>query len=122
MHEQRKKILFLSRKAPYGSEQAKEAIDAMLVAAAYGQEVSVLFLDDGVFQLLQNQTPETINRKNTAKMISAFELYDLKNIYVDQDSLQQRQIEIKDLIIPVEILENSRVVDLMHQQNQILSF
>ena len=42
-----KKTLFIQHRAPYGSESPAEQLDALLVAAAFGQKVSVLFQDDG---------------------------------------------------------------------------
>ena len=53
-----KKIVFVSRKAPYGTNAAAEMIEAVLVTAAFDQQVHLAFLDDGVFQLARAQTPE----------------------------------------------------------------
>ncbi len=50
-----KKLLFISRHAPYGSSLARDALDAVLASSAYDQQLSLLFMDDGVFQLLKNQ-------------------------------------------------------------------
>ena len=47
-----KKILFLLRSPPYAGARAYETLEVLLVAAVFDQEVSVLFADDGVYQLL----------------------------------------------------------------------
>ena len=49
-----KKLLFVLRQAPYGSTLAKDALDAILATSAYEQDLSIAFIDDGVFQLINN--------------------------------------------------------------------
>ncbi|MEM6710508.1 MAG: DsrE family protein, partial [Pseudomonadota bacterium] len=48
--------LFLFRRSPYSSQAAQEALDTLLVAAAYDRPVRVLFLDEAVLQLVAAQT------------------------------------------------------------------
>ena len=50
-----KRILFLLRQPPYQSSRAIEAIESILVAGVFEQDVSVLFKDDGVWQLIKDQ-------------------------------------------------------------------
>ena len=65
-----------SRQAPYGSK-AKLVIDAALAAAAFEQQVNFLFMDDGVFQLVQNQNAESISSKTIGRALETLELYGL---------------------------------------------
>jgi tRNA 2-thiouridine synthesizing protein C len=58
-----KKILLVSRHAPYGNSTARESIDIALAAAAYDQDIGILFMDDGVFQLLKNQQSQHVDQK-----------------------------------------------------------
>ena len=51
----RKRLLFLLRQAPYAGSNALEALEAALVAGVFDQNVSVLFKDDGVWQLAKDQ-------------------------------------------------------------------
>jgi tRNA 2-thiouridine synthesizing protein C len=46
-----KKFMFVNRKAPYGTIYALESLEVVLIGAAFDQDVSVVFLDDGVYQL-----------------------------------------------------------------------
>lgn len=43
-----RKLLFLLRQAPYGTSHALEALEAVLVAGVFEQQVAVLFRDEGV--------------------------------------------------------------------------
>ncbi len=49
-----KRFMYVNRKAPYGTIYALESLEMVLVAAAFEQDVSMVFLDDGVFQLKKN--------------------------------------------------------------------
>ena len=50
-----KKFLYVNRKAPYGTIYALESLEVVLIGAAFDQDVSLAFLDDGVFQLTKGQ-------------------------------------------------------------------
>lgn len=118
-----KKILFISRQAPYGNANAREALDALLAASAYDQDLSLLFMDDGVFQLLSEQNPKTIHQKNLGASFQALELYGLEKIYAHAESLKKRGLERSDLSIDnIETLNSEQIKQLMAQQDQILSF
>lgn len=118
-----KKILLISRQAPYGKSTAKEAIDIALAASVYDQDIGILFMDDGVFQLLKNQQSDQINQKNIASILPALALYGIENIYVHQESLYNRAIATDDLILDnLQLLNNKDVGSLLNQQDHLLSF
>ena len=50
-----KKFLYINRRAPHGTIYAHEALETVLIGAAFEQDVTLVFLDDGVFQLKKNQ-------------------------------------------------------------------
>jgi len=50
-----KKFLYVNRKAPYGTIYALEALEVVLIGAAFEQDVSLAFVDDGVYQLTKGQ-------------------------------------------------------------------
>jgi len=116
-----KKILFITSKAPYGSSYAKEALDAVLMASAFGQQISLLFLDDGIFQLKKDQAPQH-GQKNISATFPALELYDVNNIYVDELALQKRGMTRQDLVINTVAFNDEKIRQLMAEQDQILAF
>lgn len=119
----RKKILFITRHAPYGTSIAREALDAVLTTAAYDQDLSLLFIDDGVFQLLPNQQASAIGQKSFASMLPALPLYEVENIFVHLDSLQTRGISKNELLLnSVQIIDSNTVSALLAQQDHLLSF
>jgi tRNA 2-thiouridine synthesizing protein C len=118
-----KKLLFISRHAPYGSSLAKDALDAVLASSAYDQQLSLLFMDDGVFQLLKNQVSADITQKSFSATLPVLPLYEINSIYVHYESLEKRQIKINELVLDsVQIIDSAAVCSLLAQQDQLLSF
>ena len=119
----RKKLLFISRHAPYGTSLAKDALDAILATSAYGQDIALLFMDDGVFQLLPNQEAEQIGQKSFTSLLQVLSLYEIDRIYIHNESLEKRQITINDLsLIDVQIINSAEVAQLRAEQDHLLSF
>ena len=59
-----KKFMFVNRKAPYGTVYALESLEVVLISAAFEQDVSLVFVDDGVYQLKKGQQTKGIETKN----------------------------------------------------------
>ena len=59
-----KKLMYINRKAPYGTIYAWESLEVVLIGAAFEQDVSLAFMDDGVFQLTKGQDTTGIGMKN----------------------------------------------------------
>lgn len=118
-----KKILFISRHAPYGSSLAKDALDAILASSAYDQQLGLLFMDDGVFQLLANQSPSAIKQKSFAALLPVLSLYDINSIYVHYESLEKRKIKPDELVLEsIQIIDSTAIGKLLAKQDQLLSF
>lgn len=118
----KKKFLFVSRKAPYGTFHGRESLDASLMTAAFEQALSVLYLDDGLFMLHKGQQADTIQSQNFSAPFENFATYGIKNVYVDQLSMQARGITTEDLLIDVKILSSEEIVELMDDQDIIISY
>ena len=98
MTEVRKKFMYLNRRAPYGTIYAQETLELILVAAAFEQTVSVAFIDDGVFQLMQNQEPSALGIKQFTKAFGALDDFDVANVYVESESMEKRGLKRSELI------------------------
>ena len=116
-----KRFMYVNRRAPYGTIYALECLEVVLVAAAYDQDVSVVFLDDGVCQLKKNQDTTAIGMKNFSKTYGALADYDVEKIYVEKESLDARGLTVDDLVIPVEVLAADDLRDIMAQQDVVIS-
>ena len=92
-----KNFLYLNRRAPYGTIYAWESLEVVLIGAAFDQDVSLAFLDDGVYQLTKGQDTSDIGMKNFSPTYSALGDYDVKKIYIEQESLDERGLTLDDL-------------------------
>mgnify|MGYP003995721769 FL=1 len=117
-----KKFLFLNRKAPYGTIYALEGLEVVLITAAFDQDVSMVFADDGVFQIKKDQETSGINMKNFSPTYGALEGYEVEKVYAEKESLEARGLSEDDLVIPVEVLSAAELAELMDTQDVIVSF
>jgi len=73
-----KKFMFVNRRAPHGTIYAQETLEVVLISAAFEQDVSMVFLDDGVYQIRKDQDTSAIGTKNFTKTFRALEMYDVE--------------------------------------------
>ncbi len=93
-----KKFMYVNRKAPYGTIYAWESLEVVLIGAAFEQDVSMAFIDDGVYQLVKGQNTKELGIKNFSPTYTALGDYDVKKIYVEKESLDARGLTIDDLM------------------------
>jgi tRNA 2-thiouridine synthesizing protein C len=131
-----KKFLYINRKAPHGSIYAQESLEVVLIAAAFEQDVALAFVDDGVYQLMQNQDTSGIGSKNFAPTYRALGDYDVNQIYVEQESLELRGLSKEDLMPltyededddwaekdSIHVVSSAELADIIEQQDVILNF
>jgi tRNA 2-thiouridine synthesizing protein C len=117
-----KKFLYVNRKAPYGTIYALESLEVVLITAAFDQDVSLAFLDDGVYQLVKGQHTKGIDVKNFSPTYRALEGYDIEKLYVEKESMETRGLKESDFIVPVKVMSAQEIADLMLTQDVILSF
>ena len=73
-----------------GTVYAQESLEVVLIGAAFDQDVSVVFLDDGVYQIRKDQDTSAIGTKNFSKTFRALEMYDVEKLYVEKESMEAR--------------------------------
>ena len=117
-----KKFMFVNRKAPYGTIYALEGLEVVLISAAFSQDVSMAFLDDGVYELVKGQQTKAIEMKNFSPTYRALDGYDVEKLYVEKESLEVRGLSEDNLIVPVQILTAAEMGELMQQQDVVIGF
>jgi tRNA 2-thiouridine synthesizing protein C len=107
-----------------------------LISAAFEQDVSLAFLDDGVYQLVKGQNTSGIGVKNFSPTYRALGDYDIKKLYVEQESLDERGLKPEDLMEiayedededfaekpSIRIVSRSDLSKIMAQQEVLLNF
>lgn len=117
-----RKFMFVNRKAPYGSVYALEGLEVVLISAAFDQDVSLAFLDDGVYQLLKGQNPKGIENKNFSPTYRALEDYDVDKLYVERESLERRGLTAADLVVEARVISAAEMAALMDENDVLFSF
>jgi tRNA 2-thiouridine synthesizing protein C len=117
-----KKIAIVNASSPFGSSNAKEALDLTLIFGSFEQDTSLFFQGDGVWQLVDQQKPELITMKNFLKTLAALEFYDIENVYVCQTSLTERNLQPNFHLENVAILSNDEFSEKLHQHDAIFRF
>jgi tRNA 2-thiouridine synthesizing protein C len=131
-----KKFLYVNRKAPHGTIYAHEALEVVLIGAAFEQDVTLAFIDDGVYQLLQNQDTGAIGTKNFAPTYRALGDYDVNQIYVERESLEKRGLSTDDLMPltwededddwaekdSIHVVSSAELAEIIEQQDVLLNF
>jgi len=131
-----KKFMYLNRRAPYGTIYAWESLEVVLIGAAFDQEVSLMFVDDGVYQLTKGQDTAGIEMKNFSATYRTLGDYGVRHMYVDKASLEARGLTQDDLIEVawedweteeevdniVEILDTDAVTAKLDESDVVFSF
>ena len=131
-----KKFLYVNRRAPHGSNYAQEGLEVALIGAAFEQDVAMAYIDDGVFQLKTDQDTSEIGTKNFSATYRALGDYEVKKIYVEKESLEQRGLSQDDLMPLVyededddweekpliNVVSTSELQDVIEQSDVVLNF
>ena len=136
MSEDIKKFMYLNRRAPYGTIYAWESLEVVLIGAAFDQDVSLAFVDDGVFQITKGQDTAGIDMKNFSPTYSALGDYDVTKLYVEKESLEERGLTIDDLMPltyededddwaekdSIQLVSRAELAEIMAGQDVVFSF
>lgn len=121
-NESAKKIMFIMRKAPHGGIYSYEGLETVLIMAAFEQDLSMVFVGDGVFALVKNQDTDEIGIKGFIKTYGVLEDYEVEKIYVDRQSMEERGLATDDFAIPVEVKDAEEIAKLMDQQHATIPY
>lgn len=128
-----KKVMITVRKAPHGSIYVHEAIEVMFIVASYGMNLSVVFMDDGVMALKQGQDTRELGIKGFMASIGALVDFEVENVYVDKQSMQDRNLSEDDLVVigededteePIKpsVIDTDEIKRMMAEQDSLISF
>ncbi len=118
----KKNMLFVFRRPPYGTSLARAALDAALATATFEQPLKLLFLGDGVLQLLPGQDSAPVGARNIGKLLGSLPLYDIEQIYVERKAAEEYALDLNDSPVPAIALESEGIRQLMIKSDHILGF
>ncbi|MBQ0759910.1 sulfurtransferase complex subunit TusC [Zhongshania sp.] len=115
-------FLYLFTHQAYGHSLAREALDMALATAAFDQKISLVFLQDGIYQLLSSKDASSIETKPHCGVISALPLYDIENIFYLATDRDDRCINEESLLAHATAISPSDLQALMASADRIQSF
>jgi tRNA 2-thiouridine synthesizing protein C len=115
-------VAVLMRKAPYGSVYTAEGFRTLMGIAVFEMDISVVFMDDGVYALLQDQDPEKLDMKPLGDGFPMLTEFDVSKFYVHDQSLTDRGLTTDDLLMDVEIVDGARIAQILADAGKVLPF
>ena len=90
----------------------KESVDLALVCAAFDQTVNLIFIEQGVCNLIKSQDYHQLKDKNHLEILKGLEFYDIENIYAEKESLDALNLNSENLIEHCEVLNSLQIKNL----------
>jgi tRNA 2-thiouridine synthesizing protein C len=115
-------VAVLMRKAPYGSVYTAEGFRSMMGIGVFEMDINVIFVDDGVYALVKEQNPEALDMKPLGDGFSMLPDFGVTKFYVHDQSLSERALTADDLVIDVEIVNDTDVARLFETSRIVLPF
>lgn len=112
----------ISTRAPYGTTAVRDALETLLAAASCDLQGTLLVLGDGVFQLLADQSAETLAQKSTGSMLGLLPLYGIDRVHACLEDVQERGLADSAMAIEVEQIRRQDIAALLARQGWILNF
>ena len=109
-----KTIVLVNRKPPYGSVYAQESIELAMTLAPLEQNLKLIFIDDGVYQLIRQQEPQAIGMKNFSNKYHALADFGEVEIIIDEPSMKERGLATTDIMSLVYEKDNGQETGLIH--------
>jgi len=119
---EKKRYLFIFEHAPHSTLHAKEGLDFSLACAAFDQKVSVLFMGNGVYQLLRHQDSSAINLKNHSASIEALELYGIEHCYYQGGILEDYELSANLLAERAQAKSLQEIQKLIQQHDHVFTY
>ncbi|MFN6972576.1 MAG: sulfurtransferase complex subunit TusC [Rheinheimera sp.] len=117
-----KKIAIVLSHSPFDSAISREAHDMIMALAAVEHQVTVIYLDTAVLQLLPVQGTAKLGCKDYTPAQKLFELYDVADVIASATALQRYQIQPQQCLIAVTAMSCQDIHQLLAQQQHILRF
>lgn len=116
-----KSMLVICQHAPWSGSMAKETLDLVLAGGAFDLPISLLFLEDGVFQLIQNQQPQSIEQKDLTANLQALPLFGITELLVVEQSLVSRGLTTQQLLHPVKLISQESLSSLLPHYDIVMA-
>jgi tRNA 2-thiouridine synthesizing protein C len=116
-----KSLLLILRNPSFAGSSNRDTLDIALGCSAFDIPVTLLFLSDAVFQLLNNQKSRIIEQKDLSPTLKALEMYDIQDYYLLKNDLQRYQLEEEALLLNCKTLTDSQLAHFIRQFDIVIN-
>ncbi|MFI0471343.1 DsrE family protein [Halomonas sp. HMF6819] len=108
--------------APFASNTLREGLDVALVAAAFGEPVTLLFAGDGALALVKAQQAGAPGQKAILPTLEMLEMYDIEALLVPESSLAEQGLDASQLIEAARVITQDEMAALYQCSRDVLHF
>ena len=116
-----KKIAIVNTQSSFNLPTPRESLDLALIFGAFEQQVTVFFINDGVYQLMGDQQPEIIERKDYLSTMKALQLYDIEHIVGCEEDMVERGVQAINLSMTVDMQSAKAIAKLLNDFDQVVT-
>lgn len=113
-----KKYLIFMQQNPYANSKAMEALEFALAISSFNQQVTLIFKDDGVLQLLAKPEVSQLVLKDFTKVYAGLHLFGIDKVYVDQNSM--RDYVAEDFLITPHAIEDETIAAMIKDHDVVM--
>jgi tRNA 2-thiouridine synthesizing protein C len=115
-------VTVLMRKAPYGSVYTAEGFRSIMGIGVFEMDISVLFVDDGVYALVKGQHPAALDMKPLGDGFPMLPEFGVDKFYVHGLSLAERGLTSDDLAMEVRVVDEAGAAQVLASSGVVLPF
>ncbi len=116
-----KKYLLIFQHAPFANYSGIEGVELALTLSAFEQTVSLLFVDAGVLQLVNDKQSTLIQNKDPCKVLAGLDLFEIKQVFALQSALLKYDLAPSKLICNPAIINEQNIANLIAQHDIVLT-
>jgi len=116
------KILLVIKSPPYGNGKAAEGLRMATAMIAMDVLPKIMFIDDGVYCLIKNQTPEAAGLTSFGERLKT--IADLVGLFAVSPSLVMRNLKQSDLEeeCKAKTISIDQAAELMQDSKAVITF
>jgi tRNA 2-thiouridine synthesizing protein C len=112
-------ILWIIDSLPLSTEKAREDLDVIFMLAAFDIKITLLFIEQGIFQLL-NTDHSQIKQRAFTPLLMACKDYEIENLYVLNESLIRFNLTPNDFTMPISLIYQKDLAKLRASVDYII--
>ena len=114
-------MLVLITRAPYGLEDAFAGLRLALAMGVNGMSVSVVMVEDGVYNAVAGQKPEAVRMPSNKE--ATVELYDFDvPVHVVREDLSERGLSEESVFDGLKMVERAALKDMVSTNDVVTTF